>query len=249
MVVAPPAGAGADEGAERHGAAREPLGRPGFGAEVVGEDVEPGVADGGEITCRPAAGEPLRWQRFLGGQVLPFAAVLQGLEVFHAGAVVVDGRALAVAAGSGVGKTSVTLELVRRGLPFLDDDVLAVDGDLLAHPGPGLANVKEGQAETRVAVPRHEDAVPLGWMVFLERGRAASLAVERPAPLDPRLLLAATFNLAIRTPERLARQLDVCGRIADSVAVLRAAVPDGVDATAVAERILDAARAQAPAPS
>jgi hypothetical protein len=191
---------------------------------------------GGEVVWGP---ESAHAQRFLGGQVLPFAAVLQGLEVFHASAVVVGGRALGIVAGSGVGKTTAALELVRRGLPFLDDDVLALDGDLMAHPGPALANV----GEERVAVARHDQPVRLGTLCFLERG-AGSLEVERLHPVDPKLLLAATFNLALRTPERLARQLEICGRIAESALVLRARCPTGVGAAELAERLHDAVRAR-----
>jgi hypothetical protein len=56
MVVAPRAGARADEGAERDGAAGEPLGRPRFGAEVVREDVELRVVRGGEVTAARPTG-------------------------------------------------------------------------------------------------------------------------------------------------------------------------------------------------
>jgi hypothetical protein len=205
------------------------------------------IADrGDEIAWAPESPDA---QRFLGGQVLPFAAVLQGLEVFHASAVVAGGRALAVVAGSGVGKTTLALELVRRGLAFLDDDVLVLDGELLAYPGPALANV----GEERVPVARHQEPVPLGALCFLDRApRGAAAAsptatVERLDPVDPKLLLAATFNLALRTPERLTRQLEVCGRIAESAVVLRARCPAGVAPAALAELIHDAVRAREPA--
>ena len=225
------------------------VGASGFLAHAEGFGSAWIAADGAEVVWAPAAGES---QRFLAGQVLPFAAVLRGLEAFHASAVVLDGRALAVVAGSGIGKTSVALELVDRGLPFLNDDVLVLDTGLLAHPGPGLANV----GEERVAVRRHPEPVPLGALCFLERDAAgaaaaapATAAVERLAPVDPKLLLAATFNLALRTPERLARQLEVCGRIAETASIFRVRCPAGVGARALAERIHDAARAPEPAAS
>jgi hypothetical protein len=221
--------------------------------------------DGGEIRCAPADVPAWRWQRYLTGQLLPFAAVLQGLEVFHASAVVVEGRAVAVVARSGAGKTSVALELVLRGRPFLNDDVLVLeprlDAGVVAHPGAGVANVRadagrlperlaeagRGRAlggvagETRMALAVHERPVELGSMLFLERtGPGEDLAIERLAPVDPRLLLAATFNLAVREPDRLRRQLDVCARIAESCAVYKVDCPPAVGAAALAEAILAA---------
>ena len=58
---------------------------------------------------------PGEWQRFLIAQVLPFAAALHGLEVLHASAVTVAGRALALLGPSGAGKTSLALALCRTG--------------------------------------------------------------------------------------------------------------------------------------
>jgi hypothetical protein len=222
------------------------------------------IDGGGErVLCAPEGGPAWRWQRFLTGQVLPFTAVLQGLEVFHASAVVAGGRAVAIAAPSGSGKSSVALELLLRGLPFLDDDVLAVEADpgagLVAHPGAAVANVRRDASglpdrlreagvadalgatehETRVLVPRHEEAVPLGALFFLRRIEAGGrFTIERVAPVDPRLLLAATFNLSLRGPDRLARQLDVCGRLAESVPVYQVDCPPAVDAERLAGEIL-----------
>jgi hypothetical protein len=226
-------------------------------------------ADGAAIACAPVDGPAWRWQRFLIGQLLPFAAVLRGLEVFHASAVVVGGRAVAIVAGSGAGKTSLALELVLRGLPFLNDDVLVVEqeagGGLAAHPGAPLANVRRDGGslaerlaaaglgrelgtsgeETRLAVARHPEAVPLGAVFFLRRvGAAGRAAIERIAPVDPRLLLASTFNRALRPPERLARQLDVCGRAADSADMFRVDAPPGVAPANLAAQIHDSALEQ-----
>src|SRR3712207_7852895 len=46
-------------------------------------------------SCSPPGVAPWRWQRFLVGRILPWAAVLCGLEALHASAVVLDGRAIA----------------------------------------------------------------------------------------------------------------------------------------------------------
>src|SRR5438105_2712813 len=58
------------------------------------------------------------------------------------------GRTVAFVAQSGVGKTSLAVNLVARGAGFVTDDVLAVEPiprGLFAYPGPGMVNVDEVQ--------------------------------------------------------------------------------------------------------
>jgi hypothetical protein len=231
----------------------------GFGRALI-------ARDGRGVLCEPLPLPAWRWQRYLTGQVLPFAAVLQGLEVFHASAVVAEGRALAIVAHSGTGKTSLALNLALAGLPFLADDVVALErapDGLIAHPGAGLANVRPGEAaleqrieaaglgaaigrgdgELRLRLERHTEPVPLGALVFLERRGEDPLRIERLRPVDPRLLLAATFNLSLRTPDRLARQLDVAARVERSAPVYRVRCPRGVGAAELAGRLRPLAEA------
>jgi hypothetical protein len=168
---------------------------------------------------------------------------------------------VAVVAQSGSGKTSLGLNLALHGLPFLTDDVLVLeprDGTVVAHPGIGLANVRreaadlaerveaaglgrrigESESEIRMAVRRHDEVVDLAALFYLERrGEGERMQLERMVPVDPRLLLAGTFNFVLRSPERLARQLDVCARVARSADVFRVASPPGVDAVALAREI------------
>jgi hypothetical protein len=188
----------------------------------------------------------------LTGQLLPFAALLHGLEVLHASAVAIEGRALAIVGAAGAGKTTLACHLVLRGASFLTDDVLAVeprDGEVLAHPGAGLVNVRRsapslagaaggrlgellgGDSDSeRVVLHRRRDPVPLAALCVLRRDPgAAELRIEHPGKLEPRLLLGATFNFVIRTPERMTRQLDVAARVADSARVLQVVVPPETD--------------------
>ena len=221
-------------------------------------------ARGDRIGCAPPeAAEEWHWQRMLTGQLLPFAALLRGLEVFHASAVVIDGRAVAMVAASGTGKTSVAGELVLRGAEFLADDVVALEaaGDgIVAHPGAGLANLRrsatalvdrapqlgrvEGADEgaLRLAIPTHPEPVALGALCILARApEAVELRVARPEPVDPRLLLASTFNFVITSPERQTRLLDICARAARGV-VLRADLPPDSSPADTAEAVERAVR-------
>jgi hypothetical protein len=176
-------------------------------------------------------------QRFLIAQVLPFAALLQGLEVLHASAVVVQAGAIALVGPSGAGKTSVAMELCRRGAGFLADDVLAlerVDDLLLGHPGTPLAGLDHAEAqrlkraghrpsgevvatnsrEQLVRMRGGEAPAALAALFFLDRRLEAPPQPSFERVNDPRLLLAATFNSVLTGPERLSGLLEVCASLA-----------------------------------
>lgn len=61
--------------------------------------------------------------------ILPRRLAHDGALVLHAGGVVIDGRAVAVTADSGRGKSTLTASLHAAGHPILGDDALIVEGD------------------------------------------------------------------------------------------------------------------------
>jgi hypothetical protein len=206
--------------------------------------------DGRQLQCDPAGHPDSAWQRLLIAQILPFAALLQGLEIFHASAVVRHGRAAAFLGPSGVGKTSLALELCRRGASFLADDVLALepDGDtLLTHPGAPLAGVAHAEAERVGASLPEEDIVAvnvrerltrmrgaaapatLGALFFLERSAEGPERPRFEPATDPQLLLTATFNFVLATAARLRGLLDVCA-LAAQLRVERIVIGPATDA-------------------
>ena len=202
-----------------------------------------------------------RWQRLLFAQVLPLAATLQGIELFHASAVALNGRALAFIAASGTGKSSIAAHLVVEGASLVTDDVLALvpsSAGIVAHPGGGLVNVASEELES---VPRDRRArigVVIGRsdkvhmaanladcpqqlrsIYFLRRGpEFAALRIAGGAHTDPLPLLSSGFISYVVTPERLARHLDVCSRIARCVAMFEVEVPATHPARDVAAAIL-----------
>lgn len=203
---------------------------PAYGCTVLS-------GDGTEVDGAPGEEGLAGWQRLLVAQVLPFAAALQGLEVLHAGAVVVDGIGVALSGPSGSGKTSLALALVRRGAELLADDVLAVEraGDgLLAHPGAPIAGIDlaeaerlglqgEGEQPGVLAVSAREKVaraalapgpVPLGALFLLDRRLEGPEEPSFEPEAEPRQLLASTFNLLLASPERLAGLLDICAQLA-----------------------------------
>lgn len=124
--------------------------------------------------------------------------------VLHAGAVVVDGRAVALCGRSGSGKTTLTAALGAAGYPMLADEVCALDDDDVVQPyGKPLALrppsiVALGQGLPPRAVTRFEEdetfvalsslaggvgsAVPLDVVVFPEYAPDEPCTVEPMSP-------------------------------------------------------------------
>jgi hypothetical protein len=224
-------------------------------------------ADGRAARCFVNESVDGEWQRLLIAQVLPFATLLHGLEVFHASAVILDGHAIALVGSSGSGKTSVALELCRLGADFLADDVLTLEivrGELLAHPGTPVAGVDREEVKRLRTSPdgdrathRFENEVllhnarellipvqgasapaPLGALFFLDR-RADGPPQPRFEPAtDPQMLLAATFNFVFDDAKRLRGLLDVCSLVAAG-RVERISANSSLQATCLGEAILE----------
>jgi hypothetical protein len=223
---------------------------PGYGTHVVSPD---GAAVGSAV----AAVADWRWQRLLFAQVLPLAATLQGLELFHASAVARDGRAVAFLATSGTGKSSIAAHLVARGARYVADDVLAVEpGEevTLVHPGPAVASVHRselralgGADEVGVVIGRSDKLQlevepvagprPLEAVYFLERLQGGHFVIDESVPPDPRLLLASTFISYLQTPAFLLGHLDACARIAGTTRAFHVKVPPDVPAGEVAAAV------------
>ena len=203
--------------------------------------------DGRQAISHPAPDSGWRWRRYLTGQVLPFAALLQGLEVFHASAVELGGVAVGIVGDTGLGKSTLALNLHLAGAGFLTDDVVAVglsDSGIVVHPGIPATKIRhaardligpdhrgvlgelisEDEIEVRYQLQGSEGPRPLGALCMLElspEGLDIELTEEQ---LDPWRLLGNTFNLLVQDPDRLSAQLDVCARIARQARFLRVRV-------------------------
>lgn len=212
----------------------------------------------------PSRGPAWHWQRMVVAQVLPFAALLHGLEVLHAGAVALGGGAVAVAAPSQGGKSTLLAALVARGAPLVADDVVAAERDaagaVLVHPGPGLLSLREGglaalgadaerlgPADPRLgpwrAVARAPAPLPLRAFCVLRRDHGAgAIEVRRGGVRGPELL-GATFNAAWQERDRLVRQLDLTAAIASSSTVLRLTAPPSATPAELAAALEEALEA------
>jgi hypothetical protein len=211
---------------------------------------------GDELLCDPDPGQG-DWAFILSAQALPLAATLRGFEVLHASGVVLDQGAVLFAGDPGAGKSSLAAALVREGAGLLGDDAIALresEGSLFAHPGAGSLYLRPAERDRlspeereglgaatsfagrqRYATPTSA-AAPLGALFLLERAEAGAV-IEPLAQVDPFELLAATFNLSVRTPARLTRQLDLVAALAEGGRVHRLRIRPGDDATGSAAAV------------
>jgi hypothetical protein len=225
---------------------------PGFGRILV-------ASDGTELICEPEPGSP-HWSILLSAQALPLASTLRGFEVLHASGVVLQDQAVLFAGHSGAGKSSLAAALLRRGAALLSDDTVALqlrDAALIAHPGAAVLQLQAAEHERlateeqvilgvsttfldkqRYSFKVATSPAPFGQLFLLEHS-ADGLHVERIDAVDPFELLGSTFNLSVRTPERLTRHLDLAVALAATGRVHRLRVRPGVDATQLAEIVHD----------
>lgn len=210
---------------------------------------------GGPVGATGVASAPT--DGLLHAAALPLAATLQGIELLHATAVVVDGRAVLVAGPSGVGKSSVGAHLCAGGATFLADDAAGLDrsgGEVIVHPGPQTASLHAAEAarlgvdggtpaaggKLRVAVSGAESHVQLGLVVFLERSTGGVIEIApHDRPIDA--FLGTNFVPAVRGPARLKRLLDLAASLTAAVPVMRIRSP----ASAASADTADAVRAAA----
>jgi hypothetical protein len=226
---------------------------PGHGRYVVSND-------GRDLRCALPA-RTRRWERLFNAQALPLAAALQGLELFHASAVSIDGAVCAFVGTSGTGKTSVALQLVAAGAALVTDDVLALepgDDGVRAFNGIGVACVTPEEHERaggvgavvgrtdklHVALPLEERSLPLRSLHYIERDAAVdAIRVERVEPVRPDFLLGSSFISYVDSDRYLLDHLEACARIASAVSVFWVAVPTNATAADVARAVSKAAAA------
>jgi hypothetical protein len=101
------------------------------------------------LLCAPSDVDDPSWRRVLLDSVLATVSLLHGFDALHASAVLAPRGVVAFASRSGGGKTTLALELMRRGLPLMSDDLLVLsrrEGLVAGHPAPPLMNVPSGAA-------------------------------------------------------------------------------------------------------
>jgi hypothetical protein len=193
-----------------------------------------------QLECAPS-GPGLDWQRVLLGKVIPTISVMLGHEGLHAAAVDAPDGVVAIMAPSGTGKSTLALELLRRGWPLFADDVLTLSRErhtVNAHPGTPHMNIAldlpdtidpqtlgetiailSGERWLAVRNASHDERRPVQMLCLLERRPGLALEIETlassPLPLAP-------YTLGLSSdPERLRSRFDLYADLMASTTLVR----------------------------
>jgi hypothetical protein len=151
---------------------------------VVGAAAVPRIEVGGRTIRVPSPDQLVHYAHLV---LINAAAALQSdAVVLHSGAVTCGGRAVLLVGHSGRGKTTLTLELVRRGWGFLSDDFAALDARGAVHPLPRRVNLTD-ESLALLGLRPPEGTVRLAtfagkrkWMIDVEDLFPGSLAEATP---------------------------------------------------------------------
>ena len=211
------------------------------------------ISDGREIVVDPTEGASERTLRlFLLGSAMGLILHQRGLLPLHANAVVLDGRAIAVAGASGTGKSTLAAWFSRQGRQIVGDDVIALKAGkdaVIAYPGAprvrlwreamerfgldsgGLEPSYADDAVEKWDLPVAADqlvaeALPLGAIYVLEDGPQVAITALRGAAATS-ALFDHTYrgDFADRRPEWRAEHWRAVAAVAASVPVFRLVRP------------------------
>lgn len=204
-------------------------------------------------TCVPEIGTNSALTTVLAsGALLAFVMAMRGQCVLHAGAVEVDGRAVAIVGSTGSGKSTVTAALCTVGCPLVTDDVLRVEldesGDALAHRGTSEVRLRPGARmlarrfddpirareteDGRLAIrpaATHSRVLPLGALIVPRpRPHTTAVAVRRTPPMVAmRHLLSYPRLVGWRDQDVLRQQLSDLAQLVQRVPMYVADLPLG----------------------
>jgi hypothetical protein len=147
------------------------------------------------LECAPA-NDHMDWKRVLISKVLCNVSVMLGYEGLHAAALDTPEGVVAFAGASGVGKSTLAFELVRRGWPLFADDMLTLrrgPSKVQAYPATSHMTVSEDLARTCELDELGATVAKLAG----ERWLAAYGACQRPRPVRALCLLERGPRLSL----------------------------------------------------
>ena len=205
------------------------------------------------MRCAFGRAGPSEWRVVL-DSVLFSVALLRGREALHAGAVVTEKGAIAIAAASGGGKSSLLAALLQVGLPLLSDDVVVLDTGpgrpLLAYPGAPVMTVPTSTAQTPgewiatvgeeiwVGVPTYPEPIPLAALILLDRRPGGATGLQRVS--DPFGTLIGSLLHFPRTPDRERARFELAAAIASNLPIWRLEADLSADPPTLAALVIEA---------
>ena len=99
---------------------------------------------------------------------------IETLRAVHAGAVLIEGRALLLPGSTHAGKSSLVAELLRRGASLLSDEYALIDNQGRTHSYPRPLLLRNGRPQQALVLPEELDACfaanpgRIGWILALD---------------------------------------------------------------------------------
>jgi hypothetical protein len=155
---------------------------------------------------------------------------LKGLFAVHAGAVLIDGRALLFPGASHSGKSSLVHEFLRRGVACFSDEYALVDPQGLIHAYPRVLLVRNGGRDQSPVLQASivSEPAPVGWIFSVQYDSAGSWRIAQvpqsmallsllqntPHKMEERPEMASAFHRAVNAAVCYAGRR---GEVADAV--------------------------------
>jgi hypothetical protein len=120
---------------------------------------------------------------------------LSALRAVHAGALLIDGKALLLPGSSHAGKSSLVAELLRRGASHFSDEYALIDDNGMAHAYPRPLLLRNGSPKQSLVLPKElnarfvTDPAPVGWVLALDYVPGASWKIHELSQSEAVLLL------------------------------------------------------------
>lgn len=168
-----------------------------------------------------------------------FVLKLRVVRAVHAGAVVLNGRALLIPGSSHAGKSSLVAELLRRGAAHLSDEYALIDEHGFVHAYPRPLLLRNGRPRQSLVLPSDLDAsfasepVKPGWIIAVDYAQGESWKIERISQGQAVVLLLSN------TPHEMGQAPEIVDLFTRSVASAECYAGTRGEVGEAADRILE----------
>jgi hypothetical protein len=167
---------------------------------------------------------------------------IKTLRAVHAGAVLINGRALLLPGSTHAGKSSLVAELLRRGASHFSDEYALIDNLGRAHPYPRPLLLRNGRPLQSMVLPEELNAgfaaepSPVGWILALEYAPGGMWNIRKLSQSEAvMLLLRNSPHEMAQSPE----MIDFFVRVAANAVCFEGQRGDAVDAAKQVLKLVD----------